>query len=90
MTGLVVGMEAELIEAGEVVDRVIIRRVIADEEVEIESLDLDPGARETFAAFPQPEDARWKMLFEDPFTYARCYSQRAPFYEIRPLVPSTG
>lgn len=85
MTKLMTGIKAELVEANEVIDRVLITRVVSEDEVETESLEMDPGARETFAAFTEPAGTRWKMLFEDPFTYRRCYSQRAPSYEIRPI-----
>lgn len=81
-----IGMELEILERGEVIDRVIVKRtgfdrVLGKEEIEVECLALRPGNRFTFAFFPEAEG--WRMLFEDPFTDERCYSQRAPVYRIR-------
>jgi hypothetical protein len=86
-TILCTGIKAYLLESTEVIDEIIIHRV-GESEIEVESLKLTPGERIEFAFIQHkdPEKEGWRMLFEDPFTGKRCYSQRAPTYVIKSVV----
>ena len=70
------GTEIEIVECGEVIDVV---RVVSDKRSEIEVEDKN-GQRTTFAHFAQ--QGGWKMLFKG-MGGERCFSQRAPVYQIR-------
>ena len=85
-----VGFRAALLECGEVIDTV---RILCVErggehnslEMQIESLDLDPGAKEEFVFLAVRDREAWRMLFEDPMAGGRCFSQRAPGYDFAPI-----
>ncbi len=75
------GIRVQIIECGEVIDEGLITRDLRS-EIEIESIQLHPGSRTTFAYFPS--EYGWKMLFEG-MDGERCFSQRAPTYQIKPV-----
>lgn len=79
------GAEIRIFERGEEIDRAIIRRVgtsgdPATDEIQTESLKLFPGEKTEFVFFPHRDSDKegWRMLFKDPMTGSRCFSQRAP------------
>ncbi|MFA5163015.1 MAG: hypothetical protein WC441_00640 [Patescibacteria group bacterium] len=85
MPNLQKGAKVHLIEAGEKIDEAIIcyagnSNSSLTEEIKIESLRLFPGKKFDFAFI----DGGWRMLFCDPMTRDRCYSQNAPVYRIEP------
>ncbi len=88
---LTVGMKVKILEKGGIIDEAIVRSVGTGgqplmQEVEIESLQLHPGETTKFAFIrhDDPNRAGWRMLFEDPMTGGRCYSQRASTYAFEP------
>jgi len=85
------GMRVKMFEGEEEIDECIVRRVSKGgnpltDEIQIESLTLDPGAKEEFAFIPNTDPSKegWRMLFPDPGG-GRAYSQRAPAYTFRPV-----
>ena len=73
------------------IDEAIVRRVgtgghPSTDEIEIESLNLHPGETTEFVFIrhSDPDREGWRMLFEDPMTGGRCFSQRAPTYNFEP------
>lgn len=88
-----IGMELEMLEGEEVVDRLLVKRVGRGgvplrDEIDVESLDLHITRLFTFVYFP--DRGGWRMLFEDPLTENRCFSQRAPVYTIRPKLSTSA
>lgn len=84
-----VGQTVNIVENGKTIDRAIIRRVgrggdPPGDELLVESLDRRPGAQTEFASIGTCAPIGWRVLFADPFTGRRCFSQRAPAYEIVP------
>ena len=75
------GMRVNILQRGKKVDEAVVLRVDVG-EIEIESLKLRPGNKTEFGFVP---NAGWRVLFEDPFTGARCFSQRAPTYVFEPV-----
>ncbi|MDP2587283.1 MAG: hypothetical protein Q8P33_00720 [bacterium] len=85
------GMKVKILENGEVIDEAIVRRVGTGghprtQEIEIESLNLYPGKTTEFAWIRHSDPSRegWRMLFEDPMTGGRCFSQLAPICVFEP------
>ncbi len=87
---LTVGMKVKVIEEGECVDEAIVRSVGTWEnsganKIGVESLKFCPGMTTEFVFIQVvqkdgQEEWGWRELFEDPFTYRSCFSQRAPTY----------
>jgi len=84
------GMKVKILEKGEVIDEAIVKYVGTGgypptQEIEIESLNLQPGEMAEFAFIRHSNVSEgWRMIFKDPMTGDRCFSQRAPTYTFEP------
>jgi hypothetical protein len=85
-------MRVNILQDGKKVDEAIVRRVgiggdPPTEEIQIESLRLYPGDRKEFAFIRIGQiQIGWRMLFREPMTNARCYSQLAPTFTFEPIL----
>jgi hypothetical protein len=68
------------IENNQIIDRLLVKKVKKDSdyEVDLESLNLNPGNITTFAFI----ENGWKMLFKCPMTKKRCYNKTGSVYKI--------
>lgn len=92
MTQFVEGLRVAVVEKNEQIDEAVVRSFISGtngdfDEIHIESLSLHPGViRELIQCSGRESEGReWAVIFKDPFTDSRCYSQRGPTFDIRPL-----
>ncbi|MEK7620944.1 MAG: hypothetical protein AAB395_01155 [Patescibacteria group bacterium] len=84
-TELEVGMTVELLQSGDVLDTLTVTNIASTTEITLQSVDL-PQLVEDFASFTLGNTRVWRMLFEDPMTGKRCFSERAPVYTIHPII----
>ena len=75
------GEIVRILKYGKVIDIV---QIICDRrsEIEVESLQANPGTHKEFAYIP--DDHGWKLLVEG-LGGERCWSERAPMYNILPF-----
>lgn len=79
------GMTVNILENHKVIDRALVLSAAA-KEVSVRSLQLYPGEAFDFAMIDAEgkTGSDWIMLFKDPFSGGRCFSERAPSYALEP------
>ncbi len=87
-----VGQLVSVLENDEIIDEGILKRIESGgnterDEIDLESQKFDPGIMKELASFRHYDESKagWRLLFKDPMTGRRCYSEYAPLYVLKPL-----
>ena len=82
--GLALGTKVQLLDVNDVLDELIIKRIGEGGDPLTKEIELTGQELAKDATFAWMDDG-WTLIFRDPFTGARVFSQNSPDYTIKKI-----